>query len=140
MLKFRKVKQGLERVYNAKNMLKYYIPYDCFLDDERSVILNKNGSLQATYQIEFADLEYSMPEVEDGVMYVLNNALKKLDENFTLHFETQRKRVNKLSQKTTKLVFYIFSTFWNRTIGQSPVSVTGKALHFTKRPCTADIT
>lgn len=95
MLKFRKVKQGLERVYNAKNMLKYYIPYDCFLDDERSVILNKNGSLQATYQIEFADLEYSMPEVEDGVMYVLNNALKKLDENFTLHFETQRKRVNK---------------------------------------------
>ena len=95
MLKFRKVQQGLERVYNAKNMLKYYIPYDCFLDDERSVILNKNGSLQATYQIEFADLEYSMPEVEDGVMYVLNNALKKLDEKFTLHFETQRKRVNK---------------------------------------------
>lgn len=104
MFGFKKIKKELLKVYNAKSMLKYYIPYDCFVDDEKSVILNKNGCLQASYQIKFADLEYSMPEVENSVIIRLNNALKKLDEKFTLHFETQRKQVNKRIEKISDSV------------------------------------
>lgn len=85
----------LEKKINPKSLLKYYVPYECFVDDEKSVIFNKNGSLQKTFRIRYADLEYSLPEVENDVIIRINNALKRLDENFTLQFETQRKSISK---------------------------------------------
>lgn len=85
----------LEKKINPRSLLKYYVPYECFIDDEKSIIFNKNGSFQKTYKLRYADLEYSLPEVENDVIIKINNALKKLDENFTLHFEIQRKSIKK---------------------------------------------
>ena len=74
-----------------ENLLKNYILYDSFLNDEKSIVLNKDDSLQVTYKIIFPDLNFSESEREQAIFIKLNNALKKLDESFTLHVETQRK-------------------------------------------------
>ena len=74
-----------------ENLLKNYILYDSFLNDENSIVLNKDDSLQITYKIIFPDLNFSEKEREEAIFIKLNNALKKLDESFTLHVETQRK-------------------------------------------------
>ena len=85
----------LGKKINPKSLLKFYVPYECFVDEEKSIVFNKNGSLQKTFKIRYADLEYSVPEVENDVILKINNALKRLDENFTLQFEIQRKSINK---------------------------------------------
>ena len=92
----------LEKRINPRSLLKYYVPYECFVDEEKSIVFNKNGSLQKTFKIRYADLEYSIPEVENDVIIKINNALKRLDENFTLQFEVQRKSINKEKERAER--------------------------------------
>ena len=76
-------------------MLKDRIPYFCFLDDEESIVYNKNDSIQMTLKITYRNLDFESEDVQIYVFGKMNEAIKKLDSEdyFTVYFETQRKRM-----------------------------------------------
>ena len=75
--------------------LKDRIPYFCFLDDEESIVYNKNDSIQMTLKIVYRNLDFEGEDIQIYVFDKINEAIKKLDSEdyFTVYFETQRKRI-----------------------------------------------
>lgn len=75
--------------------LKDLVPYFCFLDDDESIIYNKNDSIQMTLKITYRNLDFESEDVQIYVFGKMNEAIKKLDSEdyFTVYFETQRKRI-----------------------------------------------
>ncbi|MDR2878616.1 MAG: hypothetical protein LBV03_01700 [Fusobacteriales bacterium] len=75
-------------------MLKDRIPYFCFLDEEESIVYNKNDSIQMTLKITYRNLDFESPDMQEFIFSKINEAIKKLDyeDYFTIYFETQRKR------------------------------------------------
>ena len=75
--------------------LKDRIPYFCFLDDEESIVYNKNDSIQMTLKITYRNLDFESEDIQIYVFDKINEAIKKLDSEdyFTIYFETQRKRI-----------------------------------------------
>ena len=75
--------------------LKDRIPYFCFLDDEESIVYNKNDSIQMTLKIVYRNLDFESEDIQIYVYDKINEAIKKLDSEdyFTVYFETQRKRI-----------------------------------------------
>ena len=75
--------------------LKDRIPYFCFLDDEESIVYNKNDSIQMTLKIVYRNLDFESEDIQIYVFDKINEAIKKLDSEdyFTIYFETQRKRI-----------------------------------------------
>lgn len=94
-------------------MLKDRIPYFCFLDEEESIVYNKNDSIQMTLKITYRNLDFESEDVQNYIFAKINEAIKKLDyeDYFTLYFETQRKRIiisERLREEVpipTKLIF-----------------------------------
>lgn len=74
--------------------MKDRVPYFCFLDDEESIIYNKNDTIQMTLKITYRNLDFESEDIQEYIFEKLNHAVKSLDvENyFTLYFETQRKK------------------------------------------------
>lgn len=75
--------------------LKDLIPYFCFLDDEESIVYNKNDSIQMTLKITYRNLDFESEELQIFIFSKINEAIKKLDyeDFFTVYFELQRKRI-----------------------------------------------
>ena len=75
--------------------LKDRIPYFCFLDEEESIVYNKNDSIQMTLKIVYRNLDFESEDIQIYVFDKINEAIKKLDSEdyFTIYFETQRKRI-----------------------------------------------
>lgn len=71
------------------------IPYFCFLDEEESIVYNKNDSIQMTLKITYRNLDFESEDMQEFVFSKINEAIKKLDfeDYFTVYFETQRKRI-----------------------------------------------
>lgn len=70
------------------------IPYFCFLDEEESIVYNKNDTIQMTLKITYRNLEFESGDIQTYIFSKMNEAVKKLDyeDYFALYFETQRKR------------------------------------------------
>jgi type IV secretion/conjugal transfer VirB4 family ATPase len=75
--------------------LKDLVPYFCFLDDDESIIYNKNDSIQMTLKITYRNLDFESEELQVFIFSKINEAIKKLDyeDFFTVYFELQRKRI-----------------------------------------------
>lgn len=75
-----------------KEMFKHFLPYAYFINEEKSVIFNKNDAFQKTFRITYRNLEFESDEVISSFIAKFNNAIKnQLDQRFCIHFETQRK-------------------------------------------------
>ena len=93
--------------------LKDLIPYFCFLDDNESIVYNKNDSIQMTLKVTYRNLDFESEELQMFIFSKINEAVKKLDyeDFFTIYFETQRKRrliIEKLRENVpppTKKIF-----------------------------------
>ena len=69
-----------------------YIPWDYMIED--GVIVNKNMGFQITLKIKNPDLDYFIKNEVNLKVIQWNNAIKKLPDNFVLHYEVQRKKTN----------------------------------------------
>lgn len=82
------------------NSFTQYIPWDYLVDD--FTIINKNNALQRTFKVKNHDLEFF---TEDEIRIKLkqyNRALKRLPDNFMIHYEVQRKRTEGYITKDLK--------------------------------------
>ena len=87
-----------------KEMFKHYLPYAYFIDDEESIIFNKNDAFQITFIITYRNLEFESDEIVAGFINKFNNAIKnQLDQRFCIHFETQRKSMIVDEELTNKV-------------------------------------
>ena len=87
-----------------KEMFKHYLPYAYFIDDEESIIFNKNDAFQITFRITYRNLEFESDEIVAGFINKFNNAIKnQLDQRFCIHFETQRKSMIVDEELTNKV-------------------------------------
>lgn len=69
-----------------------HIPWDYMIED--GVIVNKNMGFQVTLKIKNHDLDYFTSQEVNLKVIQWNNAIKKLPDNFIIHYEVQRKRTN----------------------------------------------
>ena len=63
-------------------MLKDRIPYFCFLDDEESIVYNKNDSIQMTLKITYRNLDFESEDLQVFIFSKINEAIKKGSINF----------------------------------------------------------
>ena len=56
--------------------LKDLVPYFCFLDDDESIIYNKNDSIQMTLKITYRNLDFESEDVQIYVFGKMNEAIK----------------------------------------------------------------
>jgi type IV secretion system protein TrbE len=54
------------------------------------IVLNRDGSLQATLHLVGPDLRWQPPHIQAAMMLQVNNALRQLEPGSALHSETQR--------------------------------------------------
>lgn len=84
--------------YNERQeRLSYFLPWAYPL--EESIIINKNGSLQSTFSFRGDDLDSSTVEELISNVQRLNNGLKRLGGNWTLHTEARRSKSKKYVSK-----------------------------------------
>ena len=82
---------------NYKKSYKFFVPFEYMVDD--GIIVNKNSGFQATFKVRFFDLDY-----QDNSQYIntienINNAIKRLPDGMTIHFEVQRTKSDKYPSK-----------------------------------------
>lgn len=70
--------------------MSYYLPWLMLV--AKGVILNKNGTLQKTYRYRGTDLDSVTSYELENINSQLNNIIKRLDNNWTLHIEAIRKK------------------------------------------------
>ena len=75
---------------NYKNSFIYYIPWDFLLND--FILVNKNMGFQVTLKVRNHDLDFFTEEEMNLKILQYNNAIKKLPDNFIVHYEVQRKK------------------------------------------------
>lgn len=80
-----------------KQSYKFFVPFEYMVDD--GIIVNKNSGFQTTFKVRFYDLDY-----EDNFQYAttienINNAIKRLPDGMTIHFEVQRTKSDKYPYK-----------------------------------------
>ncbi|MDR1831817.1 MAG: DUF87 domain-containing protein [Fusobacteriaceae bacterium] len=62
--------------------------------EEEGIVVNKAGGFQVTFRYRGADLASSTQGELDNMSQILNNALKRLDENWAFHVEMRRSKAN----------------------------------------------
>ncbi|MEI6856237.1 ATPase [Psychrilyobacter sp.] len=73
-----------------KNKLSYYLPWLSLVD--KGIVLNKNGTLQKSYRYRGADLDSITIYELSNLNSQLNNIIKRLDNNWTIHIEAKRSK------------------------------------------------
>lgn len=105
--------------YEDKTNVSDYLPWALLLGDNSGIIINKNGSLQKTFRIIGKDLDSSTDVDLVHMKQTLNNVLKRINGNWSLHMEVNRnissscihsKMPDSLSQKFEDIREYTFNS------------------------------
>lgn len=91
----------VENNLKAKDSVSNYLPWGYLLDDN-GLIFNKNGSLQKTFKIR--GFHYESLEQFD-LVYLrarINNVLKRMDGNWSIHIEARRVKAQEYTPSTFK--------------------------------------
>ncbi len=86
----------LKEYKDIQDRLAFYLPWGYMV--EPGVLINKNGSIQATFAFRGADLDSSTTEELISSTNRLNNILKRLDGDWTFHCEANRFKSKKYSR------------------------------------------
>ena len=80
---------------NRSEQIIDQIPYFFFLDEEESIVYNKNDTIQKTIKVIYRNLDFTDVDTRLLIFDKLNNAIMSLNtENyFSIYFETQRRKV-----------------------------------------------
>ena len=78
-----------DRFKRHKEYLKYSMPY-AKIFHEPAIVLNKDGSMQATFKYRGPDLNSAIKEQLGIITQQLNAAFQGLDTGWVLYFEAQR--------------------------------------------------
>lgn len=80
---------------NKSEQIIDQIPYFFFLDEEESIVYNKNDTIQKTIKVIYRNLDFADTDTRLLIFDKLNNAIMSLNtENyFSIYFETQRRKV-----------------------------------------------
>ena len=80
---------------NKSEQIIDQIPYFFFLDEEESIVYNKNDTIQKTIKVIYRNLDFTDVDTRLLIFDKLNNAIMSLNtENyFSIYFETQRRKV-----------------------------------------------
>jgi len=81
------------RPYREKqNRLSNYCPWSYFAGGfNEGIVLLKSGALMRTYSVVFPDLGSASTETIHNISFLFNESVKRLDNNWCLHFEAQRR-------------------------------------------------
>lgn len=85
---------------NKNNNCSYadYIPYYLMIDEK--TILNKNNFFLSVFQYAGYDLDLYSPEDQTLISSRLNSVLKNIPENYGIHFDSCRIRINEIPRGT----------------------------------------
>lgn len=72
---------------------KYYVPISCFIGED--IILTKYNGFCTTFKITNYDLDYHENYLINRKTEMVENIIKRLPENYCIHYETQRKKLPK---------------------------------------------
>lgn len=92
----------IKEFQNEKNKLSTYVPWIAMIDE--SIILNRNGTFQKTLKFRGHDLDHSTKLELQNSDSRLNNVLRRLEGNWTMHIEARR--VKSREYKTTEIMNY----------------------------------
>ncbi|WP_147371164.1 hypothetical protein, partial [Fusobacterium necrophorum] len=76
----------IKEFQDEKNKLSTYVPWIAMID-ESSIVLNKNGTFQKTLKFRGHDLDHSTKLELQNSDARLNNVLRRLEGNWTMHVE-----------------------------------------------------
>ncbi len=76
-------------ILDEKKYLKYMVPYARIINDP-AIVLNKDGSMQTTFEYRGPDLESSILEQLGVITAQLNSTFQLLGTGWALYFEAQR--------------------------------------------------
>lgn len=93
----------IKEYQDEKNKLSTYVPWIAMIDDS-AIILNKNGTFQKTLRFRGHDLDHSTKLELQNSDARLNNVLRRLEGNWTMHVEARR--VKSKEYKTTDIMNY----------------------------------
>lgn len=93
----------IKEFQDEKNKLSTYVPWIAMID-ESSIVLNKNGTFQKTLKFRGYDLDHSTKLELQNSDARLNNVLRRLEGNWTMHVEARR--VKSKEYKTTNIMNY----------------------------------
>ena len=85
---------------STNNSFTQFIPWDYLVDD--FTIINKNNALQRTFKVKNHDLSFFTESEVRSKLRQYNRALKRLPDNFMIHYEVQRKKMKGYITKDLK--------------------------------------
>ena len=80
-----------KKLKQQNNSFTQFIPWDYLVND--FTIMNKNNGFQRTFRIKNHDLNYFTEDEIRVKLKQYNRALKRLPDNFMIHYEVQRKKL-----------------------------------------------
>ena len=83
----------LKEYKDIQDRLAFYLPWGYMV--EPGILINKNGSLQATFSFRGEDLDSSTTDELISSTAKLNNILKRMDGDWTFHCEAKRYKSKK---------------------------------------------
>ena len=89
-----------DRFYRNKEPLKYTMPYAKIIHDNPVIVLNKDASMQTTWNYRGPDLDSAVPEQLAIITQQLNQSFLSLDSGWVLFFEAQRITSNSYARDT----------------------------------------
>lgn len=89
-----------DRFYRNKEPLKYTMPYAKIVHDNPVIVLNKDASMQTTWNYRGPDLDSAVPEQLAIITQQLNQSFLSLDSGWVLFFEAQRITSNSYARDT----------------------------------------
>lgn len=93
----------IKEFQEEKNKLSTYVPWLAMID-KSGIILNRNGTFQKTLKYRGHDLDHSTLYELQNSNGQLNNVLRRLEGNWTIHVEARR--VKSKEYKTTNTMNY----------------------------------
>ena len=81
-----------KKLKQQNNSFTQFIPWDYLVND--FTIMNKNNGFQRTFRIKNHDLNYFTEDEIRVKLKQYNRALKRLPDNFMIHYEVQRKKTD----------------------------------------------
>ncbi|RRD40361.1 transporter [Leptotrichia sp. OH3620_COT-345] len=82
---------------NYKNSYKSFVPYEILIDE--GIVLNKTNSFMSCFRVRFNDLDYLEVEDYETILNRINQAIRRLPDGYSIHFEVQRNKSNEYPAK-----------------------------------------
>ena len=86
----------------TKNSQTWFLPWGYPI--EEGIVINKNGSLSATFEFRGADLDSSTQEELNIIESRCNNVFKRLSDGFVFHIEANRSKSKNYEKVFSKLI------------------------------------